>query len=1343
MKLKYLFATATGSAAIYSGIRYKLASAEDSLALRKAKFDFKKSYLDLQKQQLTMTEMQELWQGVQQSKHVGHISWGELPDGSEELKQQIEDKLVANNQNYQQHPTDFTYALLSSHAYRDSSAGMSVEFKFGDTNHKYNGYLVGWHVQEVYNIPEAGRYYAASYTNDEDRQLVLAHRGTTVKPKDFYSSDSPLHTDFYGILGRNIVQQQIEAYKATKQAVTYAKENDYNFSTTGHSLGGWLAEVSLYFAVFDFDAKGAKAVTFDSPGSIITEDYASNMLSYQTDRELRHLDITTYLSAPNFVNTANKHIGKAYRLYPEITKPYIIAKAVGLSDGFFSLFGYKTNDVVNLEPLWSLFGHFLNPLIDTFDPLTGKPREYDQITNWPVIKYTPKQTVGRNMMTEWLGTANSERNKPEESKAVSTLRMIINGTTLETLVGLVEDIKDGRIDQKQYLESWKQLQDEGSKGYPLKGGLDDDKEFLLKYSGRYQTVPVNNHKTVLESKNKGSADWYLKALRKCSVEEIEARFGKDSIEARQLKALKGKFDIEHNLNHYLDTSGSDITVEQVRQLMTRLVGVNSDVKKWLENPERVATLSSQPSLESFIPIPKNNNFVLHEDELQKLTGILATNNIAIISGVPGVGKSSFAAEYGRKQEKNKKVLWVNADNISKVEGEYLVIVRQLGIRTTEQEDPEIVRRWVHNEIERAGAVLFIFDNVEKESYHHLKTYLDTLPKQAKAIITTRHVNLDNTPNKKNKLDLQGFTKQEAIQYVKNSDIKQKIKNDKEVEDLVSYWTNGEKVLPFDLQGAVKSIQSDLLGGISDYLDFMHEHPRDEARTALLKKLLSKSELGWEMLQYISHLDPDFISINILTELFAVDKQDLNPSIEALQAFSAIELIWAEGDPGLKMHRSTQEMILRYTRQPQDQTLSESTVRNNLLHTLNTLFPLVDNNPDQNWQKAQNLAPHVKKLIDQSDDKKPNTDIILLHSKLGVYLGEVLNSDKASLDYSEKALNMMWEFYQGKPHADLANSLNNVGVAYVELGSRENIEKGIKLQEEALKMRQDLYKDLPHPSIATSLNNIGYSYEQLGGRENIEKGLKLQERALEMRKKIYQDQPHPDIARSLNNVGVAYVDSGSRKNIEKGIKLQEEALKMRQDLYKDKPYPSIAQSLTNVGYAYVQLGGRENIEKGIKLQKEALKMRQELYKDKPHPAIAHSFNGVGYTYVQLGDRENMEKGIKLQEEALKVRQNLYENKLHPAIARSLHDLGYAYAQLGGRENIEKGIKLQEQALEMRKELYRIELSQDKPHHAIAQSLANIGYTYAQLGGRENVEKGLKLQEQALEMRKELYQGSAAS
>ncbi|HJD53915.1 MAG TPA: hypothetical protein LFW11_00715 [Rickettsia endosymbiont of Proechinophthirus fluctus] len=38
------------------------------------------------------------------------------------------------------------------------------------------------------------------------------------------------------------------AYEATKEITKYAEENNYNLSFTGHSLGVWLAELSLYFA---------------------------------------------------------------------------------------------------------------------------------------------------------------------------------------------------------------------------------------------------------------------------------------------------------------------------------------------------------------------------------------------------------------------------------------------------------------------------------------------------------------------------------------------------------------------------------------------------------------------------------------------------------------------------------------------------------------------------------------------------------------------------------------------------------------------------------------------------------------------------------------------------------------------------------------------------------------------------------------------------------------------------------------------------------------------------------------------------------------------------------------
>jgi tetratricopeptide (TPR) repeat protein len=324
------------------------------------------------------------------------------------------------------------------------------------------------------------------------------------------------------------------------------------------------------------------------------------------------------------------------------------------------------------------------------------------------------------------------------------------------------------------------------------------------------------------------------------------------------------------------------------------------------------------------------------------------------------------------------------------------------------------------------------------------------------------------------------------------------------------------------------------------------------------------------------------------------------------------------------------MFLKYASRHKDQVLPESVVRDGLLKTLNTLFSWVDNNPVQDWQKVQKLAPHVKKLIDQSDVKDPNTDIILLHNKLGAYLGVTLNSCKESLDYKEKALKMYLELYQGNLYPVLAASLNNVGLSYRELGGRENVEKGLRLLEEGLTMRQELYQGKLHPDLAASLNNVGLAYGNLGGRENMEKGLRLLKEALSMRHELYQGQPHPDLASSLNNVGLAYGNLGSRENMEKGLGLLEEALTMMQELYQEKPHSDVARLLNNVGITYKKLG---EIEKGEKYLKQAREMEQALNQN-PTGEGVENYENVSYWNKYA--KEGLEHLLKLRIEVADIK-----------------------------------------------------------------------------------------------------------
>ena len=60
---------------------------------------------------------------------------------------------------------------------------------------------------------------------------------------------------------------QGHAYGATVKAVNEAKSRNYTLTITGHSLGAYLAELSVYYCHADIGYRNVKGVTFDGPGS--------------------------------------------------------------------------------------------------------------------------------------------------------------------------------------------------------------------------------------------------------------------------------------------------------------------------------------------------------------------------------------------------------------------------------------------------------------------------------------------------------------------------------------------------------------------------------------------------------------------------------------------------------------------------------------------------------------------------------------------------------------------------------------------------------------------------------------------------------------------------------------------------------------------------------------------------------------------------------------------------------------------------------------------------------------------------------------------------------------------
>ena len=162
-------------------------------------------------------------------------------------------------------------------------------------------------------------YKSLLYRNNETKQFVLAFQGATLKVRDFFiRNDNQIASLIESVLGNmNLATQSYYAFLDTLKGVESCRENNCSLSFTGYGFGAWLAEQSVFFAQKDFKFHDVKAVTFESPGSfeylnMLNDTNVNNRENYF---DLNRLDITTYLSSPNFVNTCNKHLGKVFRIF--------------------------------------------------------------------------------------------------------------------------------------------------------------------------------------------------------------------------------------------------------------------------------------------------------------------------------------------------------------------------------------------------------------------------------------------------------------------------------------------------------------------------------------------------------------------------------------------------------------------------------------------------------------------------------------------------------------------------------------------------------------------------------------------------------------------------------------------------------------------------------------------------------------------------------------------------------------------------------------------------------------------------------------------------------------------
>ncbi|KAN0055344.1 hypothetical protein ACTA71_008455 [Dictyostelium dimigraforme] len=332
-------------------------------------------YVDLTKSILIKDELERLLVHLKRNIKIGSILFHEEQDRFDYTFCKIIKRLRKNNELFNYHPSDYMCGVLAGHIYCAPSIFQSKStVDFRDINsidslnatatqlESINGYLS--QLQVIRFLNDNGFQYAI-YENKEMHHLIMAFRGTV--PTNLREAAYTVFEDVVGITlkDKNSFQQKM-VFKVVKEAVDICKSKHYNLTIVGHSLGAWLSELAHYDCFYNHNFKYVKTVTFDSPGALdqfkVIDNYKEPSIPYHC------MNIVSYLSEPNVVNSMNNHIfdnDTTFRIYPS---------------------GVDQVDTMKLDFIISSKFHRLGVILNTFDFETGKPREYKIVKKWPLIK---------------------------------------------------------------------------------------------------------------------------------------------------------------------------------------------------------------------------------------------------------------------------------------------------------------------------------------------------------------------------------------------------------------------------------------------------------------------------------------------------------------------------------------------------------------------------------------------------------------------------------------------------------------------------------------------------------------------------------------------------------------------------------------------------------------------------------------------------------------------------------------------------------------------------------------------------------------------------------------------
>ena len=606
------------------------------------------------------------------------------------------------------------------------------------------------------------------------------------------------------------------------------------------------------------------------------------------------------------------------------------------------------------------------------------------------------------------------------------------------------------------------------------------------------------------------------------------------------------------------------------------------------------------------------NFVGREKELRELAQRFEQDQIVVLSGLGGMGKTELAVRFGREYEESGRG-WAYFLHFS---GSFSATVRSNvtgiipGYSPEGKPEAQIVADALAA-LKRCGkGDLLILDNADEGSITALRRELSKLP--MRVLVTSRQESDDM-------MEL-GTLSEEALFAI--------------------FRRHGAELEEADMRALIEAVDGHTMT-VELMARLLHKDQRKDTLNRLKKALsqrdLSSGEFGKTESTY--HASPDQARINEhLKAVFRVS--DMGRAEKTVLRFATLlgelgldsEMFAKAAEPELKpepvepVKRRWFDIFRRKTEEkPQPvpkirDILQELADKGWLLRKkgdikINPVIRIVC--VEVLKPSEENCRAFLRGIRNQYDRKQYDhakfrqmaevfeTASNLLEDKTGFwanaagYLWNELAETQRALACNLRSVE---KCEQNQPDSNnLATGYNNVGMTYGALGDNQ---KKLEYNLIALGIRERV---LPpeHPHLAQSYNNVGSTYGELGEHKQ---ALEYQMKALGIRERVLPPE-HPDLALSYNNVGCAYDELGDHRQ---ALEYKLKALEIRERVLPPD-HPDLALSYANLSYTYGELGDHE---KELEYDLKALATFERVLPGN-HPDLALSCNNIAWTYYRLG------------------------------------------------------------------------------------------------------------------------------